>query len=333
MVRYECLQNTDKWSFILILNPFVVTVQWRSANTSFNSNTLSSHTVLVGRLFKDDRISFLLRSPSPPTIGEATWKPARAHAESPLRSLLSTAPMENLWRGPRTKRAAEGSTCGSGCPFTSTRRRIPIRQRSSNPSPRAQRAVGRVQGQVARAPGRRALVAPDARWQVARSLLMQAPRRCTTWWRQRSVSQQLPGRALLRPSARWATSPARRAAQTTTHRPCTRRPLHAAARPRARSWSRSAAWWRVSPPTSRSSTPWCCPPRRRPAHPVPLSARPTWSPKRSSCPLPWRLSRISSHCRPLRWPEELSRWQGRHLPRRLLQEPRLHQANPTWKSW
>ena len=83
----------------------------------------------------------VLPSPSPTAAHHRGSPPVRGLAQSPLVSLLSAAPMENLSRGRRTRRVAGGSTCGSGCPSTSTRKRTPTKRPSSSPSPRARRAA------------------------------------------------------------------------------------------------------------------------------------------------------------------------------------------------
>lgn len=135
-----------------------------------------------------------------------------------LISFLFTALMGNQFPGPRMRKAAEEHTCGSGCQFTSTKKRTPIKLQWSSLFLKAQIAADIV---------------------AVLHFLRPVPKHFTMFRKQKSNTQLSTDRRLPHLSAPWATELPPLAEQKMTPLPSSQSLLREVAPLKVPLWSRS----------------------------------------------------------------------------------------------
>lgn len=220
--------------------------------------------------------------------------------------------MGNQFPGPKTRKAAEEHTFGSGCQSTSTKRRTPTKLQWSSLFLKAQIVAGTV---------------------AALHFPRLVPKRFTTFRKPKSNTQLSTDHRLPHQSALWATELPLSAEQKMKPPPSSQNLLSEAAPLKGPSWSRSAVLLLASQPISVSWTLWCFQHLLQGQRGLLLSALRTWFHGKSSSLQQWPHLQRSNHFLPLK-SMALHRLLGNlqmTASKKALQRPQ--QPSKTWRSW
>lgn len=229
-----------------------------------------------------------------------------------LMSFVFTALTGNQFPGPRTRKAAEEHTFGSGCQSTSTKKRTPTKRQWSSLFPKAQTVADTV---------------------AALRFPRLVPKRFMTFRKPKSNTQLSTDHRLPHQSALWATELPLSAEQKMKPLPSSPSRLREVAPLKAPSWNRSVVLSPASQPISVSWTLWCFQHLLQGQWGLLLSALHTWSHGKSSSLQQWPRSQRSNRFLPLKSMALRSLLGNLQMTasKKALQRPQ--QPSKTWRSW